>query len=211
MRARDNPFAVDRLDRLRFRLLDDSWDALWQRLENLKFRASVVGPHGSGKTTLLGELTERLQSAGHRVQRLRLNEQQPSFPRGFLHEFWRQLAPGDIVILDGAEQLSRIAWWRFRRRSLAARGLIVTSHRPGLLPTLVECRTNRELLVDLLQELLGGRDAAVRDEAARLYDRHGGNIREVWRALYDQCAEGMLVPNVAPPPKDLPSVTAHAD
>jgi hypothetical protein len=101
-------------------------------------------------------------------------------------------------MLDGAEQLSRIAWWRFRRGSRPARGLIVTSHRPGLLPTLIECHTNRELLMDLLEELLGGRDMAVRDRAERLYRRHHGNIREVWRTLYDQCAEGALVPKVAP-------------
>jgi len=194
MKARDNPFAVDRLDQLGFRLLDDSWDALLQRLAGLDFRASVVGPHGSGKTKLLGELARRLQASGHRVKRLRLNEQQPAFSRTFLQDFWRNLAAADIVTLDGAEQLSRIAWWRFRRRSRAARGLIVTSHRPGLLPTLIECRTKRELLMDLLEQLLGGQDQTVCIEAERLYERHDGNIREVWRALYDQCAEGVLHP-----------------
>jgi hypothetical protein len=194
MKARDNPFAVDRLDRLRFRLLDDSWNTLVRRLERLDFRASVVGPHGSGKTMLLGELAPRLQATGHPVKRLRLNEQQPTFSRICLQELWRNLTPADIIVLDGAEQLSRIAWWRFRRRCRVARGLIVSSHRPGLLPTLIECRTNRELLLDLLQELLGGQDLAVCGEAERLYDRHHGNIREVWRALYDQCADGVLHP-----------------
>lgn len=194
MKARDNPFAVDRLDRLRFRLLDDSWDALLRRLERLDFRAAVVGPHGSGKTTLLGELAQRLQAAGHHVKRLRLNEQQPSLPRAFLHAFWRRLDPADIIFLDGAEQLGRIAWWRFRRRSRAARGLIVSSHQPGLLPTLTACRPSRKLLLELLEELLGGQDETACGQAERLYDQHHGNIRDVWRALYDQCAEGVLHP-----------------
>ena len=198
MKARDNPFAVDRLHRLRFRFRGDSWEALFKRLEHLGFRAALVGRRGNGKTTLLGELVERLQDRGHCIKRLRLNEQRPAFLRSFLQHFWHDLGPDDIVVLDGAEQMGRIAWWSFRRRSRAARGLIVTSHRPGLLPTLIECRTSRELLADLLRELLGGKDDAVWDEALRQYAQHRGNIRDVLRALYDQCAEGVLVPKVDP-------------
>ncbi len=145
---------------------------------------------------LLGELAERLRALGHCVKRLRLNEHQPNFRRSFLRRFWHELGPDDVVMLDGAEQLGRMSWWGFRRRCRAARGLIVTSHRPGLLPTLIECDTSCELLAVLLRELLGGWNEAVWDEAQRQYAQHGGNIRDVLRALYDLCADDGLSPEI---------------
>ena len=192
MKARDNPFSIDRLDRLTYRFSDDSWETLLPRLQQLDFRASLVGSHGCGKTTLLGELGQRLETAGHRIKRLRLNEHRPGLTRAFTERFWRELQQTDLILFDGWERLSRFSAWNFLRRSRAGGGLIVTTHRSGPLPTLIECRTSYRLLCELLDDLLGERAVAVREEAGRLFERHGGNLRDVWRALYDQCADGIL-------------------
>ncbi len=192
MKARDNPFAVDRLDRLRYRFVDGSWETLFERLRQFGFRAAIVGPHGRGKTTLLGELGDRLEAAGHVVRRLWLNESCPAFEPEMIGAFWRELQADDLILFDGWEQLPQVSARRFLRRSRRAGGLIVTTHRSGALPTLVECRSSRQLLFALLDDLLGERAAGVREKAGRLFDRHGGNLRNVWRALYDQCADDIL-------------------
>ena len=63
-RACDNPFAVHRVLRERYRLSAVQWQALLARLERLGWRAAIVGPHGSGKTTLLEDLAGRLEGQG---------------------------------------------------------------------------------------------------------------------------------------------------
>ena len=146
MKARDNPFSVDRLDRLRYRFLEGSWEELFQRLRQLNFRASIVGPHGCGKSTLLGELAQRLEQTGYRVKRVRLNEHQPNLARTWTARSWRDLEPDDLILFDGWEQLNGLAAGNFLRRSRKAGGLIVTTHSGGILPLLVECRTSRQLL-----------------------------------------------------------------
>ncbi|HEY9421332.1 MAG TPA: hypothetical protein VIW92_07960, partial [Thermoanaerobaculia bacterium] len=84
------------------------------------------------------------------------------------------------------EQLSRLSWLEARMRTRSAGGLVITSHRPGLLPTLYECCTTPELLAGIVRDLLGpkGREIAVEE----LFARHGGNVRQVLRDLYDQYA-----------------------
>jgi hypothetical protein len=87
-------------------------------------------------------------------------------------------------VVDGAQELSRPAWAWLRRRSRAAAGLVVTSHRPGLLPTLVECTTDPVLLGELIRQLVAeGRPEDPPPEA--LHRRHRGNLRLALRELYD--------------------------
>jgi len=57
LRAADNPFAVHRVLRERYRLSETEWTRLLGRLERLGWRGAIVGPNGSGKTTLLDCLT----------------------------------------------------------------------------------------------------------------------------------------------------------
>src|SRR5215210_193427 len=143
VRARDNPFASDRVERLRYRLPEGlSWDQLLERLAALRWRAALVGPHGRGKTTLLEELAPRLTARGFRVRTVTLRQEE----RGVDWKRLRDLGADDILFLDGAELLGRFAWLRVRFFCRRAAGLIVTSHRPGLLPTLLECSTTPELL-----------------------------------------------------------------
>ena len=143
----------------------------------------------------------------------------PSFPRGFLKQFFDQtlgaqtlgaqaslpacsrvesprgagkdacaprgLTARDVILFDGAERLNRFEWHRFKLRSKKAGGLIVTSHRKGLLPTLKECSTSPELLNGIIAELLNAESAAIRPANVELYRRHKGNLREALREMYD--------------------------
>lgn len=188
MRARENPFRTDRVLTVRYRLAAGSFDALLDRLEAMDRRAAIVGPRGSGKTTLLEDLAPRIRARGFDVRELRLDAEHPRFERTSLEEFFASLGARDVVLLDGAEQMGWFDWFRFERRSRAAAGLVVTSHRPGLLPTLIETSTSPELLDGLVDEILGERSPEVRPLTPRLFEKHRGNLREALRELYDHYA-----------------------
>jgi hypothetical protein len=184
LRARDNPFAVQRVLEIRYRLPAGlTWEGLVDRLAALRWRAALVGPHGRGKTTLLEDLAPRLTALGFRVRTITLQE---AHPRLTLQErsLLRALGPGDILLLDGAEQLGRLAWLLVKLRCRRAGGVVVTSHRPGLLPTLLECETTPELLAGIVSELGEGEAPEVEE----LYARHHGNLRDALRELYDRWA-----------------------
>jgi hypothetical protein len=189
MRARDNPFSAQRLAALRHRFSSFSWGDLLARLAALGHRAALVGPHGHGKTTLLEELAVHLESRGFRLRAATLHAGDRRLTADQERTLFADLTPRDCLLLDGAEQLNALSWRRVERRSRGAGGLVVTAHRAGLLPTLVECRTTPELLSDLVRELLGAEADAVQPLAAELFARHGGNLREVLRELYDVWAE----------------------
>lgn len=180
MLARENPFAVQRVLAIRYRLAGTSWDELLARLAALRFRAALVGPHGHGKTTLLEDLGARLAGRGFRVRSVILHEGDRRLAPPQRREIFSDLNPTDILLLDGAEQLGRLAWLEVRTRVRSAGGLVITSHRPGLLPTLYECRTTPELLKGIVGELLG-KEVAVEE----LFARHEGNVRGALRELYD--------------------------
>ncbi len=180
MRPADNPFRSARMDSVPYRLRGASWEQLIRRVATRRGGwLEVVGPHGSGKTRLLRELETRLHAAGLAARYLRVG------PRG-------QDVPGDtslsgqVILLDGIERAS--AWRAFWiQRSLARRrprAVVVARHEPGRAPRLYTCRTDLELargLVELLTPI------AVPDEELRaLLDEHQGNLRGVFRALYDK-------------------------
>lgn len=188
MRARDNPFRSERILALRYRLSEDGWNDLLSRLESLKRRAAIVGPKGSGKTTLLEDLAPRLAARGWTPRPLRLDEEHPKFDGRFLEDFVASLGPRDVILFDGAEQLGFLDWRRFERRTRSAGGLILTLHRPGRLPTLLETRTSPELLDALVAQLLGPEDREQGPASRELYARHAGNLREALREFYDRFA-----------------------
>ncbi|MEO5821000.1 MAG: hypothetical protein ABIT71_10865 [Vicinamibacteraceae bacterium] len=191
MKARDNPFGATRvLSAIRYADPAGAVDAsvagvlaLLPRLAALGHRAAIVGPHGSGKTTLLEDLEPVLAQRGFRITHVRLDTEDRRLPRD-----WRltagRLDAGDIVCLDGAEQLGPIAWRWFRWRARRAGGVIVTAHRSGRLPTLIACTTNAGLL-DRIVRRLAPDGLAAAPTAAELFARHRGNVRNALRELYD--------------------------
>lgn len=189
MRARDNPFAAARLDQLPFRLEDGcppDWPGLFRRMEQLNHRGAIVGPHGAGKTTFLDALAPRLAARDFEVMRLTLTRERPRLDATSQRLLARGPGRRQFLLLDGAEQLPWPAWLALRWRARRAGGLIVTTHRPGRLPTLLCCRTNPALLAGIVSELLGGKAPGCDLDA--LHARHGGNVRDALRELYDRFA-----------------------
>jgi hypothetical protein len=188
MRAADNPFAVQKVLRIRYRFSDQTWDGLLERLAAMQFRAAIVGPHGRGKTTLLEDLAPRLEALGFRIRSVTLHTGDRRLTREQREVLFHHLSPRDLLCVDGAEQLGRIAWLALLARSQGAGGLLVTSHRPGLLPTLLECETSPELLEGIVRDLVGPKADGLQIE--QLFARHGGNVREALREMYDVWAGG---------------------
>ncbi|MBN2269612.1 MAG: hypothetical protein JXN61_03305 [Sedimentisphaerales bacterium] len=137
--------------------------AVATRLSEMNCRAAIIGLEGSGKTTLMENLQAHLQNAGGKTRSLFLNDNNP-LTRSARKQFLSQLDADEIVFLDGAGAIGRLAWLSLKRSILKrAAGLVITAHRPGLLPTLIECKTTpalfRQIIADLLPdpaELSGG-------------------------------------------------------
>ena len=186
MIARENPFRTDRVLAVRYRLPGGA-GALLDRFDAMGRRGALVGPQGSGKTTLLEDLAPEIRARGHAVRWIDLDGELAFLDAATYGPFFDTLAPGTVVLLDSAEKLGRARWASFDRESRRAGGLLITTHGPGLLPTLHECRTTPALLTDLVRELVGTEAEAL--PLGGLYDRHRGNLREALRALYDVYAE----------------------
>ena len=169
--------------RIRYRLSDQAWDGLLERLAALRYRAAIVGPHGRGKTTLLEDLAPRLEALGFRIRSVTLHTGERRLSREQRQTLFHHLSPRGPSLRRRrrAARPHRLAGPA--SRSQAAGGLLITSHRPGLLPTLLECETSPELLEGIVRDLVGPRWTASRSE--ELFARHGGNVREALREMYD--------------------------
>ncbi len=191
MNAHENPLRSDRVLTVRYRLQDANWDALLNRLTDLRYRAAILGYEGSGKTTLLEDMASHLALRGLRPTLILHNAQCPQVN-------WRalaQLGPRDVLLLDGADLLPLPQWWRLRWLGRRFGGMIVTSHTRAMLPVLLTCQTSPKLLSDLLGELLPGESPDhLADHMATLandlFTRHNGNLRDALRELYDRYAGG---------------------
>jgi hypothetical protein len=202
MRARDNPFRTERLLALRYRLQGGTWEELLRRCQTMHYRGALIGPHGSGKTTLIEDLQPRLRERGFGTRLIRLDADHRTFAPGFLRALFAEIASGDILLFDGAEQMNPLAWSWFLWCARRAAGLIVTTHHAGRLPTLWECRTSPVMLAGIAADLLEVPVDTLRDEAERLFWKHRGNLRDALWEWYDWVAEARPhcgVPNQHPP------------
>jgi hypothetical protein len=185
LRARDNPFAVERLHALRYRGAAGEVSVLWERAASLR-TCALVGAEGSGKTTLLLELAAHARTLGHRTIWIQLRRDARRLSAAD-RATCEAIAPGDVVCVDGADLLPRLdRWWLARR----TRGALVlgTLHAPGWLPALATLSTSPALLDELVGELTGSSVAAIAGDRDALYARHAGNLRAALRELYDHAS-----------------------
>lgn len=185
MRARDNPFRVDRLHSLRYRFAEGGWPQVMERLAAAGGRGAVVGAKGHGKTTFLLELGDRLKAFGVAVDRVRIR---PEDGAAGIREVGRSLArrvPGSTLLVDGAGALPADFWSASLEGSPGGGGVVVTSHVESALPTVHRCETSKDLLAELVAELdPASRLAADLDEIWRFC---GGDLRVALRRMYDRC------------------------
>lgn len=146
--------------------------------------AAIEGRHGAGKTNLLTALAERLAAADRFAGLMRPRKLGDG--AAVLRAVVRA-RPGTTLCIDSWECIgflwAALVRWAARRRRV---GLVVTSHRPTGMPTVVRCDTTPILLARLVDELPahGGLvDAADVEDAFRA---HGGDIREALYDLYDR-------------------------
>ena len=181
-RPADNPFASHRVEAFSFRSAALEWRGLMQRMGNLGGRAAVVGPKGSGKTTLLQELARRLEQPAVVV---RIPGSCPQPWRTIRAQLPRPVTHRHAILVDGSEQLGAVGWRLLLHATHRARYLIVTLHRPGRLPILIECRTDAGLLRNLVEELVPAGTLNLQIGLDDLFQRHEGNLRSCFRELYD--------------------------
>jgi len=181
-RPADNPFASHCIEGLTYRFNGLDLTALRQRLEEMGGHSAIVGPKGSGKTTLLEELASTLPGDPVHV-RIESGCRHPW--RSARDQLPRPVNPNHLVLVDGAEQLGPIGWRLLLWATRHARNFVATLHRPGRLPTLIECRPDHRLLCDLVEELTPVDAPTLMPELEGLFQRHGGNIRSCLRELYD--------------------------
>jgi len=187
MKARDNPFSVERVEAIRYRPLATTFDTILARLAVLGYQAAIVGPEGSGKTTLLEDIERALDRRGVRTRSIFVNDTVP-LDGTRRKRLLLELEGDEVVLLDGADTLRPSVSMRFQRRLLKrAAGLVVTTHQPGCLPTLIECATTPALLQGIVSDLVPS-GSVPPDILKRLYHDHEGNIRHCLRDLYDLAA-----------------------
>jgi energy-coupling factor transporter ATP-binding protein EcfA2 len=156
--------------------LVDQWRAAGRR-------GAIVGPHGSGKSTLLAALRGALAQSGHTTHLVELHDDQHRLPR----EPLATAAAGDVLLIDGFEQLGLLSRWRLgllcRRRRL---GLLITAHRETGIPTLLRTSIDASLARRVVDHLLGPEPERITDsDLAQSLRRHRGDLREVLFEMYD--------------------------
>ena len=185
MKARDNPFATERVHAIRYRPLNTTFDRLLARLHELNYRAAITGPEGSGKTTLLEDLQRVLEQKGFRTRLVFVNDTS-HLDSPACRQLLSELTRDQIVLLDGADLIRRSDWSLLKRHTIThAYGLVITSHRRGLLPTLIECSTTPALLREIVADLQPQSRTLTTEFLDSLYERHEGNLRACLRELYD--------------------------
>lgn len=182
-----NPFATrfTRPGAMDFLFLDgESAQTLVSRLRENAWQGEIVGPHGAGKSTLLATLIEPLTLAGRGIVQATLHQGETSLPKAL--DDWRYWSASTQVIVDGYEQLT---WWSRRQLGRRVRdrqaGLLVTSHAPTGLPTIIVVIPRLEAAEQVVRSLLPDKQVITLEDIERTFRECDGNIREMLFQLYD--------------------------
>lgn len=159
--------------------------SLLDRLRRNLWWGEIVGPHGSGKSTLLHALVEQLRQNGRLVRLFVLHADEKRFP--IPGEDLRTWDANTQVVIDGFEQLG--GWNRATIKRVCRHrgaGLLVTTHEPVGLPPLFAASVSLELAQQLAVDLQRSAEPRVGwDDVRQSFERHAGNLREVFFELYD--------------------------
>jgi energy-coupling factor transporter ATP-binding protein EcfA2 len=181
----DNPFATcwTRPGAIAFQFDDgQSTGELVAKLAAQGWWGAIVGPHGSGKTTLLETLMPILRGAGHHVRAISLRNGQRRLPCCF---FRMERA---LVIIDGYEQLGWLERARLKHRCRRVNHeLLVTTHSPTSIPTLIRLAPEERLVRQLVADLTAHVSTPITPaDVAASHARFGSNVREILFDLYDR-------------------------
>mgnify|MGYP002623929485 CR=1 FL=1 len=184
-----NPFCADRLrpGAIDYIFVDGTnITDLLHKLRESNWRGEIVGPHGTGKSTLIQTLLPKLANEEFNV---RLG----TFRGGAFHWASEGAATNgsthlrEIVVIDGFEQLSPLARWKWKWLTRWRRqGLLVTSHRSVGLPRLLTSNVNCDLARQVVQQIAGEEMAGLTaDDVDAALDQADGNLRDAMFRLYD--------------------------
>ena len=194
---RPNPFATRYVASARLVPRDEQGGILdlallVARLDALGGSGAIVGPHGTGKSTVLSQLGDFIAAGKRPVGRVRLRSRRdiPAAVRSV-----RDASRGGLLCIDSWELLGFTGRAVVRGLARARRvGLLVTSHGPAGLPTLISCRGTRAILGALVGELPDhdewfGRTIVAADLEAAL-NAANGDVRQALDRLYDRFERG---------------------
>lgn len=168
---------------------DQSAERLVEKLAAQKWRGAIIGPHGIGKSTLLESLKPLLAGAGKQIHAIGLHDGQRYLPTGFWHVIRHaHEAKHELIIIDGYEQLAWLERFQLSRRChRAGAGLMVTSHSPVRVPTLLQLAPDRRLVEQLVAELCAKvSNPVTRADVDASHAIHGSNVRDIFSELYDR-------------------------
>lgn len=161
----------------------------------------IIGPHGSGKSTLLHTLMPMLECEYRNVVHMQLCFSSPAktgnryrHSRRSWREIkteWLQLERGDLLVIDGIEQL-----WLLDRLQLLSRSndqspaLLATSHQRLLgMQVVFETKLDRQRVAELTEHLLRDSPAKLMGLVKRKLANHDCvstiNLRDFWFECYD--------------------------
>ncbi len=198
-----NPFATcwTRPGALQFRFpAGQTLEQLIAKLAEQHWQGAIIGPHGSGKSTLLESLKRALIASEHTIHSISLRDRQRWLPTRFLGEVAAKPNNNRLVIVDGYEQLAWLERLRLMNRCCRARaGLLVTSHSPVRIPTLIRLSPDHLLVEQLVADLSAEVSTAITHaDVAASHACHGSNVREILFDLYDRHEERRRESNSLP-------------
>ena len=152
----------------------------------------IVGPHGSGKSTLLEALRPALLAMRADIDCTTISRwsrvvASAELPR-WLGRKPLALATPTLVIIDGYEQLGWLQRLLLKRRCRrAGAGLLVTSHAPTGLPTLITLAPDLLLVQQLVATLCERTSAQITPaDVTASHAGRGSNVRDIFFDLYDR-------------------------